>query len=120
MAVSYCSSLKHFQFTKDCESELQQQDKLSMRLETYTKYIWFVLTHGFQTMSYLKVSMYKLREMHLHLIKPRQEVIFNKFHLLPGESLRKCNNFKHILKSIITYINIIETMSKHDILIHTS
>jgi hypothetical protein len=59
MSVSYCSSLKQFQFTEDCESELQQ-NKLSMRLETYTKYICFVLTPGFQTMSYIKVSMYKL------------------------------------------------------------
>jgi hypothetical protein len=121
MSVSYCSSLKHFQFTEDCESQLQQQDKLSMRLKMYTKYIWFVLTHGFQTMSYIKVSMYKFWEMmHLHLFKPRQAVIFNKFHLFPGESLIKCNSFKHIWKFIIIYINIIEAVSKHDILIHIS
>jgi hypothetical protein len=108
-----CSSLKHFQFTEDCESELQQ-NKVSTRLETYMKYIWFVLTHGFQTMSYLKVSMYKLWEMHLPLFKPRQAVISNKFHLLPAESLIKCNSLKQIWKSIIIYINIIEAVSKHD------
>lgn len=106
-------------YREDCVSELQQ-NKLSVRLETYTWYIWFVLTDGFQTMSYIKVSMHKLWEMHLHLFKPRQVLISHKFHLLPGESLRKCNSFKHTWKFIIIYINIIEAVSKHDTLIHVS
>jgi len=105
-------------FREDCESELQQ-NKLSMRLETYTKYIWIVLTHGFQTMFYIEVSMYKLWEIPLHLFKPRQAVISNTFHLLPVESPIKCNSFKHIWKFIIIYINIIKAMSKYDTLNHT-